>query len=257
MPLQANARLLLGSRSTGLIAAFRTISGGNVDIASSGQEILDALRNRKNLCLALVDADLPGIELGELLAIARSEKKGEPFPIVLMQEGAEPGQDAHAGPLTGLFTRAGLLSMLFRETDRVQRMKTSLSVMVFGMDEWEEWKTRLGDAACDELLRPMVERVRRLLRSYDLFGRVGECEFVLGLPGCGVMNAISLAERIRMEVFSAPFSANGASVNVSAGFGIASSEGRSPVVVLREAELEFENARASGPGSIRPGHQRH
>jgi len=160
-------------------------------------------------------------------------------------------------PLTGLYNRAALLSMLFRETDRVQRMNSSLCLLLFGMDDFAHWNTRLGSAACDELLLQAVERVRRLLRSYDLFGRLGRCEFVLGLPGCSLVNAVSLAERIRVEVFAPPFSVQGAAVRLTAGFGIASSEGRSPVVVLREAEQALQNARAAAPGSIRVSHQRH
>jgi diguanylate cyclase (GGDEF)-like protein len=282
MTFQLHARILLASRSTGLITSLQAlpISGAQLDIASSGQEVVDALHHQEDLCLALLDADLPGMDIGQLLALVRAEKKGRTFPIVLLQQPLAPERlrsvvrafghgpelapppdssvlDTQTDPLTGLYTRAALLSMLFRETDRVQRMKTPLSVMLFGMDDFEGWKVRLTGAPWGEVLRQMVERVRRLLRSYDLFGRTGECEFVLGLPGCGVNNAVSLSKRIRGEVFSAPFSASGASIRLTAGFGIALSEGRSPVVVLREAEQELKKAQAAGPDSIRVRHQRH
>ena len=58
-----------------------------------------------------------------------------------------------------------------------------------------------------------------------------------------------LAERIRLEVFSAPFSWAGQPIRLSACFGIAASQGRSPIVVLREAAKLYSRERA-GPETI-------
>jgi len=151
--------------------------------------------------------------------------------------------------LTGIYNREALLGMLFRETDRVQRMKSSLCLILFDVDDFGHWNSTLGAAACDDLLCQVVSRTNRLLRSYDLLGRVGKDEFLVAMPGCGNMNAEMLAERLRQEVFSEPYFL-GESIRVSACFGIASSHGRSPVVVLREAEQALQCAKAEGPESI-------
>jgi diguanylate cyclase (GGDEF)-like protein len=153
-------------------------------------------------------------------------------------------------PVTGIYNQAALMSMLFRETDRVQRMKTSLCLLLFEIEDSTQWHARLGTIARDDLMLEVVIRVQRLLRSYDLFGRTGHEEFLLGLPGCSPGNAVLLSERIRDQVFSAPFSLAGQPIGVSACFGIAASLGRSPVVVLREAAKALQIARAAGPGSI-------
>jgi diguanylate cyclase (GGDEF)-like protein len=152
--------------------------------------------------------------------------------------------------LTGIYNQPALMSMLFRETDRVQRMKTSLCLLLFEIQDSAQWRARLGAIARDDLMLEVVARVQRLLRSYDLFGRTGTEEFLLGLPGCTPANAVMLAERIRVEVFSAPFSYAGQPVRVSACFGIAASLGRSPVVVTREAAKALQIAKAAGPDSI-------
>lgn len=154
--------------------------------------------------------------------------------------------------LTGLYRRDALLSVLFRETDRVQRMKTSLSLMLFEVDDFAHWLGRLGRTACDDLLQQMVARVQRLLRTYDVFGRTGAAAFALCLPGCELVNGVALAERIRMDVFSVPFRARGSAVvRLTASFGIAPSHGRSPLVVMRDAERALQLAKAAGPDSIR------
>jgi diguanylate cyclase (GGDEF)-like protein len=152
--------------------------------------------------------------------------------------------------LTGLYNRSALLSTLFRETDRVQRLQTSLSLVLFEIDDFDHWRSRLGPHACDDLLRAIVERCTRLLRSYDTFGRTGDHEFLLILPGCSSINATVLAERVRMDVFAYPIPSDGESLRLSARFGIASSQGRSPMVVLREAEMALHRAQESGPESI-------
>jgi diguanylate cyclase (GGDEF)-like protein len=158
--------------------------------------------------------------------------------------------NAQVDRLTGIYNRETILAMLFRETDRVQRTKASLCMVLFDIDDFGHWNSRLGSDACDELLCKVVNRATRLLRSYDLFGRPGKDEFLVALPGCSTISAIMLAERLRHDVFSTPFRVADQSIRLSACFGIASSQGRSPVVVLREAEQALLDAKVEGPESI-------
>jgi diguanylate cyclase (GGDEF)-like protein len=158
--------------------------------------------------------------------------------------------DFETDALTGTLTRDALLSMLFRETDRVQRMKSCVSLILLDLDDFAHWNSRLGREACDEMLCRVARRTVRLLRSYDLFGRAGHDEFLTILPGCRMADAVMLAERLRTDVFASPFEIAGDAIRVSACFGIASSEGRSPLVVLREAEQALHQAKQAGPDSI-------
>jgi PleD family two-component response regulator len=68
--------------------------------------------------------------------------------------------------LTGVYNRETMLSMMFRETDRVQRMNSSLCMILFDIDDFGHWNSRLGTDACDELLCQVVARATRLLRSW-------------------------------------------------------------------------------------------
>jgi len=158
--------------------------------------------------------------------------------------------NAQVDRLTGVYNRETMLSALFRETDRVQRMKSSLCMILFDIDDFGHWNSRLGTEACDELLCQVASRSTRLLRSYDMLGRPGKDEFLMALPGCSTTNAVLMAERLRIDVFSAPFRVGGDAIRLSACFGVASSLGRSPVVVLREAEQALLVAKAMGPESI-------
>lgn len=159
-------------------------------------------------------------------------------------------RNAQLDRLTGVYNRETMLAMLFRETDRVQRMNSDLSLVLFDIDDFGHWNSRLGVDACDELLCQVANRTGTLLRSYDLLGRPGMDEFLIALPACSTANAMTLTERLRVEVFASPFHVAGESIRLSACFGIAVSHGRSPVVVLREAENALEWAKASGPEAI-------
>jgi two-component system, cell cycle response regulator len=159
-------------------------------------------------------------------------------------------RNAQVDRLTGVYNRESMLSMLFRETDRVQRANSPLSLVLFDIDDFGHWNSRLGAEACDELLCQVAGRTGSLLRSYDLLGRPGKDEFLIALPSCTIACAMVLAERLRRDVFAVPFQVAGESIRLSACYGIAASHGRSPVVVLREAEKALEWASAAGPETI-------
>ena len=75
--------------------------------------------------------------------------------------------NAQTDRLTGVYNRETMLAMLFRETDRVQRMKSPLCMILFDIDDFGHWNSRLGAEACDDLLCQVASRTARLLRSYD------------------------------------------------------------------------------------------
>ncbi len=157
----------------------------------------------------------------------------------------------HRDSVSGVYSRATLISMLFRETDRVQRMKTSLCLMRFDIDNCEIANSQLSVVApCDNIVCQVVERTMRLLRSYDLLGRIGKNEFLLALPGCDSVNAMMQAERLNTDVFANPFRVAAKHIRLSACFGIAPSNGRSPLVVLQDVERALQNAKRNGPGSV-------
>jgi diguanylate cyclase (GGDEF)-like protein len=232
-----------------LLAAARTHAEHRFPIVLFSDTVSEELKNRiaegvlDDLLPTTLSSDQLAHRLEMILRAHRRERELEQLQDLL-------ARSDRTDRLTGAYTREAILSLLFRETDRVQRMRTSFCVILFDIDDFGHWNSRLGSAACDLLLVYVAERVTRLLRSYDLLGRVGKDEFLAGLPGCTPVNAVLLAERIRNEVFAVPFSVAGTAVRLTACFGIAPSNGRSPVVVLREAEEALRIARQAGPETI-------
>jgi diguanylate cyclase (GGDEF)-like protein len=301
MPVNHTLTILLASPEPALLASVEPMllaTGARVEAVLTAQAALAAMTGARAPGLALLDAALPDMPIGQLLAAVRGEAGVKRFPIVLivdsvtsewmdrLTEGVIDDVVLHDAPLaylelrldmamrkesmaaelellrntaavnsqmdrlTGVYHREALLATLFRETDRAQRMKNSLCLVLLDIDDFGHWNSRLGGKACDELLIQVAARCGRLLRSYDVLGRPGMDEFLLVLPGCTVDNAVMLAERLRMDVFSVPFHVDGESIRLSACYGLAVSNGRSPVVVLREAEEALKRAKEIGPETI-------
>jgi GGDEF domain-containing protein len=146
--------------------------------------------------------------------------------------------------------RATLIPLLFRETDRAQRMKAPLSLMALSPFELGMVNRLDRTANCEDAMGQIAERASRFLRSYDLIGRIALDEFLLALPDCDGFNASVVAARLRKDLFAKPLRIARQQIQFSASFGVATSFGRSPIVVMREAESALQAARMEAPGSI-------
>ncbi|HEV2275717.1 MAG TPA: diguanylate cyclase [Acidobacteriaceae bacterium] len=173
-----------------------------------------------------------------------------------MQDGLRRSIDdfrsqASHDPLTGLWNREALLALLWQETGRAQRTGAPLALILIDLDYFTQCNLESGYKAGDGILRQMATRLRQELRNYDIVGRSGEDEFLILLPGCNLANAVAMAERLRTDVMHVPFQTKNAAIRVGASFGVTQSRGRSPLLVLREAETALAAAKRSGRDRIR------
>jgi GGDEF domain-containing protein len=60
-----------------------------------------------------------------------------------------------------------------------------------------------------------------------------------------------LADRIREFILARPFAVDHEATTLNASFGVAISRGRSPLVVLREAERALAEAKLAGKNCVR------
>ena len=162
----------------------------------------------------------------------------------------EPTTQSYSSPArdeaTGLWKRESLLTLLFPETDRVQRMGTSLGFLLLDVDHFGNVNTQHGREAGDKILKELGARLRRFMRSYDLLGRIRDDEFLIALPGCASAQALQLAARIRTVLLRPPFASGHQIVALTISIGLAQSRGRSPLIVLREAEHALAEAKRNG-----------
>lgn len=154
-------------------------------------------------------------------------------------------------PLTGTWRREAILDLIFKETDRVQRQQTPVSIVLLNVDDFTHLNLQYNSNVADRLLKLLANRLRRQLRSYDALGRYADDEFVIMLPGCAAAEAAAKAEKIRLAVANRPFTVDGNEISMTACLSVAVSSGRSPLIVLREAERALTLAKQQGPSSLR------
>lgn len=101
--------------------------------------------------------------------------------------------------LTKLFNSRHFYSQLKAESERANRYKHPLSLLLLDIDDFKNFNDTYGHLEGDEVLMRMGKVIKRCLRATDSGYRYGGEEFTLILPETKGEAAIALAERIREE----------------------------------------------------------
>jgi len=122
--------------------------------------------------------------------------------------------------LTGLWNRASIFNTLITELNRSDREHGSVGVVVIDLDNFKRINDTHGHLAGDEVLVAASHAIRKAVRPYDSVGRIGGEEFIVVMPGCDSINAISHAERIRAVIQNMVVDTNEAHITVTASLGV-------------------------------------
>jgi diguanylate cyclase (GGDEF)-like protein len=114
-----------------------------------------------------------------------------------------PAPDLDA--VTGARPRGDLQPRLTEELTRAARSGASCAVFLFDVDYFKTVNDVFGHLRGDEALRQLTDRIKSLVRPYDVLFRYGGDEFVLLLPDTGATEAARLALRLTGEVRDTPF----------------------------------------------------
>jgi diguanylate cyclase (GGDEF)-like protein len=108
--------------------------------------------------------------------------------------------------LTGLYNHRYFFKTLESELVRRKRQKTSLSLIMFDLDNFKRYNDRYGHLEGDRVLKRIGEIVRLSIRSnVDSEYRYGGDEFAALLIGATRDQALHIAERIRSTIEEAGF----------------------------------------------------
>ena len=158
--------------------------------------------------------------------------------------------NAHHDVLTGLFNRRAGLERLKEECARSRREKTFLSVAVLDLDHFKEINDTYGHEGGDEVLRETAQRLRGLVRSYDVVARLGGEEFLLLFPGTPWKVAEEVCERIRGQFESEAFLSEKVFVTVSIGIADFCGD-EDERTLLRRADAALYEAKNGGRNLVR------
>lgn len=103
-------------------------------------------------------------------------------------------------PLTGLLNRASLDARVIEIEEQAHLTGGAVSVIVLDLDAFKRVNDTHGHERGDSVLRDVAYEIRKSLRSFELVYRIGGEEFLVLLPGVELLEALQIAERVRLAV---------------------------------------------------------
>lgn len=115
----------------------------------------------------------------------------------------------HKLAMTDELTQVGNRRCVLARCDQVQQQAAQLQqswcLMIADIDYFKQCNDQFGHEAGDEVLVAVAKTLHDTLRQHDSIGRSGGEEFLLVLPDTGEVQALEVAERLRLAVASLQF----------------------------------------------------
>ncbi|GLR62578.1 GGDEF domain-containing protein [Marinospirillum insulare] len=136
-------------------------------------------------------------------------------------------RQASMDSLTQLLNRGVLLEQLKQLCEcRDEKLEANdipapITLLMFDLDKFKRINDTYGHSVGDQVLQVFAQVLRDELRNNDLIARYGGEEFIAVLPGTPKIDAIQVAERIRLQSEKATVIAHdGEAVNFTTSIGI-------------------------------------
>ncbi|TAM46751.1 MAG: GGDEF domain-containing protein [Gammaproteobacteria bacterium] len=175
------------------------------------------------------------------------------YPLRNALEFRNATENARKDPLTGVYNRGVMETMMRREVGLAHRHKASLSLMFLDIDNFKNINDTVGHAVGDEIIKAFADCVQRCIRTTDILARYGGDEFVLQLSNTPPEGALLLAERIRKAVDETGLMlVNGHKMRITTSIGVATlSEGDTFETLCARADDALYQAKQNGRNCVR------
>ncbi len=156
--------------------------------------------------------------------------------------------------LTGLANRRHVSYQLEILLANVRRGNLELCVLLIDIDNFKRLNDSLGHQAGDKALRHIAGTLAASLREGDLLARWGGEEFLAVLPATDLAGAITVAERLRDAVASAPVVISELElIAIQVSVGVAEAADESLDELVNRSDLGLYEAKGSGRNAVRVG----
>lgn len=170
--------------------------------------------------------------------------------IQILQERLK--EQAIRDPMTGLFNRRYLDTIVPHELARCEREKAPLCVMMIDLDNFKQVNDTYGHQGGDELLKALASMLLDSVRASDVACRYGGEEFLLLLPNMSAEHAVGRAEQWRAAFEATTVNYGGTNIKATLSIGVAlyPGEGASVDELTRCADLALYKAKAQGRNRV-------
>lgn len=160
-------------------------------------------------------------DAGELVARVKVQLKLKLLQDELKKSNEMLKELSNTDPLTQLFNRRYMMEVLDREIQRTARKGSPISILIMDIDHFKKVNDTYGHQFGDVVLVKIANIIKNHLRTYDVAARYGGEEFVAILPETPLMEAMAVAERIRIATQQTTFPNKLQSLKVTISIGAA------------------------------------
>ena len=152
--------------------------------------------------------------------------------------------------LTTLSNRNFYERRLGENISTAKRNNTCLSLLMIDIDNFKTYNDNYGHDCGDTTLRRVANSIKKSLqRDTDLVSRFGGEEFVVLLPSTDAENALTIAERIRMNIQALGIEHTKSDVGVvtvSIGIGVMEADKLNRVDLFKHSDIALYSAKDKG-----------
>jgi diguanylate cyclase (GGDEF)-like protein/hemerythrin-like metal-binding protein len=150
-------------------------------------------------------------------------------------------------PLTGIYNRRAFMQTIRHEVDQTHRSHRPLSLLILDLDHFKQVNDTYGHDTGDLLLRHFVQQTKKLIRTSDIFARIGGEEFALLLPNTSLEGAQTLAEKIVKEIAALTLDDIAPGLHITVSIGVAQLEEKMNLYqLLKKADTLLYEAKRNG-----------
>jgi diguanylate cyclase (GGDEF)-like protein/PAS domain S-box-containing protein len=122
--------------------------------------------------------------------------------------------------LTGLWSRAAFDHRLEEQVALALKGEGEHVLIYIDLDQFKVVNDTVGHVAGDELLKQVAALLRKHIRDADILARLGGDEFGLLMIGCDLEHGKKIAEQLRAQLATFPFTWENHHFQIGASFGI-------------------------------------
>jgi diguanylate cyclase (GGDEF)-like protein len=160
---------------------------------------------------------------GELLLQAKNISKQKVVEQALSKHTDKLTSLALTDELTQIANRRSFIANVKSEINRYKRSKKTFTFCLLDIDYFKKVNDQRGHQVGDNVLRQLSSLIKKTLREYDHFGRIGGEEFGLLLPDTDVMEADDIINRLRNKIMTTTFNNQMNPVNITLSIGLVES----------------------------------
>lgn len=185
-------------------------------------------------------------------ALSESNERLQQKLDEITQLQAQLNEQAIRDPLTGLFNRRYLETIVPHELTRCAREGSSLALIMIDIDHFKSVNDRYGHQGGDEVLKALAGLLTETVRASDVACRFGGEEFLLVLPSISARNALERADQWRATFEQLEVHSNGQVIRATLSMGIAMhpENGSDLHALVHAADKALYQAKAAGRNRV-------